>query len=196
MGSGLNLCPGLDPALLLAGCSCPGRRIWSRRPVALQPCSGSVPWLLYSPYLLRWVQPVKGRESKNETELLLRDRCWIFSTYYTDLDQPRGILACGLPARAAFCCWLEWARCCLLFHGTYYAFLFSLYLRIESDIRSVPNSELLAFLTWEKPSACLRLISWTLWWDWWNAMLMAQKLSWHLKEWIDPTSPPNSAWAL
>jgi len=27
------------------------------------------------------------------------------------------------------------------------AFLFSLYLRIESDIRSVPNSELLAFLT-------------------------------------------------
>lgn len=28
-----------------------------------------------------------------------------------------------------------------------YAFLFSLYLRIESDIRSVPNSELLAFLT-------------------------------------------------
>ena len=28
-----------------------------------------------------------------------------------------------------------------------YAFLFSLYLRIESDIRSVPNYELLAFLT-------------------------------------------------
>lgn len=28
-----------------------------------------------------------------------------------------------------------------------YAFLFSLYLRIESDIWSVPNSELLAFFT-------------------------------------------------
>lgn len=84
------------------------------------------------PLGLTWPLPVElafceGMWKMNQ-KLMLRDKCWSSSAYFADLEQPRGILACVLPAGAELCCWLEWAQCCLLFHWTYLCFsLFSLF---------------------------------------------------------------------
>lgn len=148
----------------------------------------------------RWVQAVccEGTATnaiKIKQMLMLRGRCWILAPVLPTLTNPgESLLVFCLPELLSVADLNELGVVCSFMEHTC-DLLFSLYLRIKSDIWSVPNSELLAFLTWEKTSACM--ISWTLWWDWWNAMLMAPKLSWHLNNWIDPTSPPsNSAWAL
>lgn len=138
-GSGLNLCPVLKPiAAALRRCiswhrsQYRGNRLLGTRlvmapsyPAVIRLCPLGLIWPLpakVSPASILW------KEHKWCKEPRPRDKHWIFSACFTDLEQPRGILAYVLPARADFCCWLEWAQCCLLFHWTYLCFsLFSLF---------------------------------------------------------------------